>query len=282
MRVHSKIVVGVSAIVIAGLVAFLGLRPFASDGPFSAVSEGLSLSPPPVSAQTSSFLDQEAGIAGYAKVEWDATTNPTTWNNVTRQLQNVEKQGAEYIVGTYALMDYTTRWDPHVFISKDGWVVVYWANDESPGIFLDMKAGLEQALPQRVVASIAAASGANSPSVSYFDFAHPTANRIVLASIRTNAEGNSPFFVTVSSGIRVLRAGWAFWASADSESSLWMGGSFLTRGRGAPDAIRAVRAPIIETLEPTTFPIGSEVMFSVAEEHSRGTLMTLVLLVREG
>ena len=270
-------------VVLAVLLALVSTKGFPGNGSMENLASGLSLSPPPGAAQSATFLDQEAGMAGYAQVQWDAATNTNTWNNIKAQLQIIEKEGADYVVGTFALTDYAVRWDPHLYISKDGWVVVYWPRDESPAIFLDMKAGLEQTLPDRVIGTIAAAGGTARPTVSYYDFTHPTANRIVMPSLQTVAGGSAEFSITVPSGVAMLGGGWAFWNGGATSChnhyrNLLLGGNQIACGDGAGDAVRDVLVPILGSLSATSFPIGTETTFRAT---GPGTFTTVVMILRE-
>lgn len=282
MKRSGVFVAATALAILAILFVFVSTKGFPGNGTMENLASGLSLAPPPVAAQSATFLDQEAGMAGYARVEWDAATNTNTWNNIKAQLLIIEKEGADYVVGTFALTDYTVRWDPHVYISKDGWVVVYWPRDESPAIFLDMKAGLEQTLPDRVIGTIAAAGGAARPTVSYYDFTHPTANRIVMPSLQTVASGSAEFSITIPSGVAMLGGGWAFWSGESSCHNhygiLQLGGNRIACGDGTGDALRDVFVPRLGSLSATAFPIGTETTFKAT---GIGTFTTVVMILRE-
>jgi hypothetical protein len=246
---------------------------------------GISLSAPAVSAETANFLESEAGIAGYGKVSWDASTNSTTWNNIKDQLQTTEKEGDDYIVGTLAMTDYSTRWDPHVYIDKDGWVVIYWPRDETRSILLDIKAGFGKTMVERAISSIASSGGQASPPISYYDFANPTANRILVASLPVTTNGDATFSVTIPPGIALLAAGWVFWDTSgvgchNHYNRLPFGSTQLTCGY-PKDTVRNVSIPKIGSLSPPQIPVNTETFFTVDQRNGTDTRTSIMLVLRE-
>jgi len=275
-------------VVAVALVSFVGFNTLIIDKGIANVLSEISLSPPSVSAATATFLDDEAGIAGYAQVSWDASTNPQTWNNVKSQLQTIEKEGDNYVVGTFALTDYSPRWDPHVYVDKDGWVVAYWPKDESRAIFLDIKAGFGKTHAQRAIAVIAASGGVATPSIGYYDFTNPTANRIVVASLPTTQIGDAQFSVTRPTGIALLAAGWVFRDTQQdsrcfSNSSQFSIGSRRLACASDYDAIRGIYIPRIGWLSSVDIPVDTETFFEVSEgtASGRATYTSVVLVIRE-
>lgn len=288
-------IVAVLTLTVLGLLAGLALldRSTVTDSGSKSVWEGLALSMrPALAAPTASFLDTEAGIGGYAQVTWTASTSATVWSNVKAQLQTIEKEGSDYVIGTFALTDYAPRWDPHVYIGKDGWVVVYWPKDETPAILFDIKAGFGKTHVDRAMAAIAAAGGVPKPSVSYYDFAHPTANRIITASLPTTASGEASFSVTLPSGVAMLAAGWVFWSGGGGTScrseglfsygyggTLSVGSTRLACGN-AIEPVRNAVSPEIGILTTASVPVGTETSFRVLQEAGN-TYTSIVLVVRE-
>jgi hypothetical protein len=245
---------------------------------------GISLSAPAVSAETANFLESEAGIAGYGKVSWDASTNSTTWNNIKDQLQATEKEGDDYTVGTLAMTDYSTRWDPHVYIDKDGWVVIYWPRNETRSILLDIKAGFGKTMVERAISSIASSGGQASPPINYYDFANPTANRILVASLPVSTAGDPTFSVTIPPGIALLAAGWIFWDDYGTDcrynNKLYFGSIELACGYGQ-DAVRNVPIPQIGILAPPQIPVDTETFFRVNQRRDNDTRTSVMLVLRE-
>ena len=264
------------------LASALSIRTLLNDDGNDSFLGGISLSAPAVSAETANFLEGEAGIAGYGKVSWDAPTNGTTWNNIKDQLQITEIEGDNYVVGTLAVTDYSTRWDPHVYIDKDGWVVVYWPKDETRSILLDIKAGFGKTLVERLILSIASSGGQASPPINYYDFANPTANRILVASLPLSKVGDSTFSVTIPPGIALLAAGWIFWDtySPGCYNELRFGSDALACGYGN-DSVRDVQIPKIGSLTPPKIPVDTETFFTVHLGTNVVTRTSVILVLRE-
>jgi len=282
MRKRRYLAIAGILVLVFSLASVFGIIKVFNDEGTGSFLGGISLSAPAVSAETSNFLEGEAGIAGYGKVSWDASTNSTTWNNIKDQLQTTEKDEDNYVVGTLAMTDYSTRWDPHVYIDKDGWIVVYWPKDETRSILLDIKAGFGKTMVERAMSSIASSGGQASPSISYYDFANPTANRIFVASIPVNTNGNATFSVTIPPGIALLAAGWVSWDTYNTGCSnqLFFGSTSLACGF-EQDTVRNVSIPKIGSLAPPQIPVDTETFFTV--KHTRGTVTrtSVMLVLRE-
>lgn len=72
------------------------------------------------------FLDEEAGISAYVWLEEGVDLA------AVRPLYSVvEDETDEYIIGTLELAGYSRTWWPHMWVHRDGWVIVYY-NPEQP------------------------------------------------------------------------------------------------------------------------------------------------------
>ena len=167
---------------VAGLVAWW---PFAgSDTGTLAERPGVFSLVRPAFAQEGSFLDQEAGIAAYANVG-----SAINLENARLAFKVLEAEETDFLIGTVDVIA-TTVLDrlPHLFVHKDGWLVAYFLKDEGIGYAWPYGHGIEppddvlvQALNQ-----VSASVGALLPSVTYYDFEFPAANKITVVNAASN------------------------------------------------------------------------------------------------
>lgn len=250
-------------------------------------SRGIPLIRPGVAYAQAGFLEAEAGMAGYTKMNW-ATSVEQVWPDVRRQFSTVEKETGTYIIGTFRLSDYYTWWDPHVYLGKDGWLVMYYPKTWAPALFIDIK-GSDPSTFQKVAKRIAAAGGASYTPINYYDFEFPQANRIVVASALTKPDQTSMFSVLVPSAIRVFSKTYVFWAGADgyycfkNMGKLKLGETILAQGQYY-DSNLGVDYPKLGSLKPGEVVPDVESTFALVGcgHSSSGTAKaSIVFLVNE-
>ena len=132
LRVLLLVSVGVGA----ALLGYILMTQKESTEPALASGSNSALERPAIpEASASSFLETEAGMAGYTKLDWTIPVEDV-WPDLRRQFRTIEKETEEYIVGTVSMSIYPWPWDPHVYIDKDGWLVVYYSSDRTPAYFI--------------------------------------------------------------------------------------------------------------------------------------------------
>ena len=94
---------------------------------------GLTLVQPAFAQETGkSFLEEEAGISLYVNAEEEIDLPKA------KSLYKVlEDETDSYLIGTVELSGYGEDWWPHVWIHKDGWIVVYYLKEEPTSRLMD-------------------------------------------------------------------------------------------------------------------------------------------------
>ena len=85
-------------------------------------------------AAISSFLDDEAGIAAYTQ-----TPGSIDLSVVRDEFRTIERETAEYIIGSVGIPDYSEDHDPHVYVHTDGWVLAYYLAAEQASYIIDLR-----------------------------------------------------------------------------------------------------------------------------------------------
>lgn len=194
---------------------------FSAHGPSISSSSQFAFAPPPVEAAGETFLEKEAGITAYARLEWLESADKN-WSKILGQFYSIEKQDVGYVVGTLRMYPISVKtlsgMEPHVYVSKNGWVVAYFLKNE-PAVRLICWPGgsvcpggegsntLGWAIQQ-----VSAAGAAVAKDVSYFDFRYPSANRLFVA------RGNT-FSVLVPSSMTVYERSFSIHVKSYSQCS---------------------------------------------------------------
>jgi Tol biopolymer transport system component len=193
-------------LVVIGLLGWQGI--FQRDTKTSATEEsGISLVRPAF-AQTGSFLDQEAGIAAYVQVP-----GPVNLEDVKGAFKTIEQATSDFVVGTVEIPNAPLA--PHAFISSDGWIVTYFFKVESVGNAWPYYQGFKppDAVLERALTQVSSIVGGAPTSISYFDFAHPGANKITVINALNNYDS---FEVQIPNGFQVLEAAETGYYSGDN------------------------------------------------------------------
>ncbi len=122
------------------------------------------------------FLEQEAGIAAYVKVN-----NAIDLKLADGVFRGIDSKTSDYIIGSVALPDYNENEDPHVFIHKDGWLIAYYPKNEPVTKIINWndydnnKLELALAEVNNVLTLVLS-------EPSYYHFAYPEANAVIVAA----------------------------------------------------------------------------------------------------
>jgi hypothetical protein len=194
-----RIIPIIATTLLLAAIGLLGWQSISHRDATTSAPEGSGISlVRPAFAQTGSFLDQEAGIAAYMKVQ-----DPVDLEDAKRAFKTIEQDTNDFVVGTVEVANAPLA--PHTYVSSDGWIVAYFLRDESVGYAWPYGAGfrppddvLARALTQ--VQADAVIVGAPT-SLSYFDFEYPAANRISVI----NAPGSRDYIdVLIPNGFQVF------------------------------------------------------------------------------
>lgn len=155
-------------------------------------------------AVSASFLDNEAGIAAYAKAP-----GAIDLGSARRAYKIVERETAEFIVGWVPpraglAEDFNVR----VYVSRDGWIVAYHLRDEPTGKFIDWGSysdGTFQTYLEEALQVVASSAGIRAGQVGYYHYGYPTADAL-LVLVKASS---GTFSFTVPSGLAVSEMSWS-------------------------------------------------------------------------
>jgi len=162
----------------------------------------LPLQAPAVKAQSSSFLEREAGISAY--VNANRAINLTQVKDVFRTL---EVQTSDYLIGSVPVSNYDETEDVHAYVHKDGWILVYYLANDPLSKIIDWRAYNTTAIPtklEQALGTLASRVGVGTTNVAFYDFRFPTATHLMLAG-----KSNDSFQVKLPDGFEYYQMGWS-------------------------------------------------------------------------
>jgi hypothetical protein len=176
------------------------------------------------------FLQQEAGISAYVKV--DQKIDLARVRGVFKTEE--EPLNDQYLIGEVALADLPPEAHPHVYVNKDGWIVAYYSNNAPSSKIMQWigygggvisKTTLEDAI-RKVYDALPLPY---PQDVKYYHFKYPNATRImVITKINSKRDVTESFYLTIPPTVRLLEASWALNHSGGSHGSLGIGDKWIT------------------------------------------------------
>ncbi len=165
--------------------------------------------------QPATFVDEEAGIAGYIKV--NQTIDLSKVDDLCR---NITEQNSNYLICSIDVPDYDDNHSPTVYTHKDGWVMAYYRNTEPVSKIIDFRHYTGDAkLPtkfEQVINLVVAKIGAPSATPTYYHFAYPNAKKMMLIAEKTEPTKNDDFQINLPSGFSYYEESWS--AARDDNS----------------------------------------------------------------
>jgi len=127
---------------------------------------------------TTSFLEKEAGIACYTKLNQkiDLAT-------AKKAFRTIEKNTDTYVLGSVPITGYATSDDVHCFIHKDGWIVAYYLRDEPTSKIMYWYNWDGKNISTKILEGLVFAGsivGVTPTDVKYYHFKYPDANRLMI------------------------------------------------------------------------------------------------------
>lgn len=170
------------------------------------------------------FPADEAGISAYVKAKASIDLNASK-----SAFTSIERQTADYIIGTVALSLHTEEQYPHVYVSKDGWVVAYYPNDRSSAwIFpwADYAGGaLTSTTLSKAAGTVATAVGGTTTGLKYYDFRYPGATKMMMI-VESTYNGNNFFKVTIPTSFSTYAVYWSHYDSNYKSKAYLNNGQF--------------------------------------------------------
>jgi hypothetical protein len=180
---------------------------------------------------TPTFLDEEAGISLY--VDIGRSIDLGVIKTVFRTL---EKETADYIVGSIALPGLTENEDVHCFVQKDGWIVTYYLEGEPISKIVDWNlwsqstSKLTENKLQVGLKQITNILEVVVTSVKYYHFQYPNANKCMIILETLTGSGEDSFNITIPDDITVYERSWSHCAQRPAHygsSNLKVDGSII-------------------------------------------------------
>ncbi len=132
-----------------------------------------------------SFLEEEAGACAYTRL-----TPPVNLTLAKTSFKTVEYECEDYIVGSVAVSGEESE-DAHVYVSKDGWLAAYYLNEEPfPEILKSMTNFSDNKL-EDALQTVCDALWISLPTVNYYDFRYPNANKVQLVADEVRLAGTT-------------------------------------------------------------------------------------------
>ena len=156
------------------------------------------------------FPASEAGISAYvkAKASIDLNTSKTAF-------ASIERETADYIIGTVALTWHTEEQYPHVYVSKDGWIVAYYPKDRSSGWLMpwaDYAGGpISSTTLSKAIGIVATAVGGTTTGIKYYDFRYPDASKMMF--IMESTAGTEFFKIIIPTTFSIYAIDWSHFSS---------------------------------------------------------------------
>ena len=121
-------------------------------------------------------IANEAGIAAYFQ-----QPDGIDLSAVRGLYRTIEADEENYIIGSMQVRDYGERWDVHVYVSADGWVLAYYPKDQPASRIVDSYAfdGVAVVTTLEVVLERVASEVGRSGTegISFYDFRYASNDR---------------------------------------------------------------------------------------------------------
>jgi hypothetical protein len=127
-----------------------------------------------ISTSGASFLEEEAGVCAYTKLD-----TPINLSIVKTAFRTIEYECDDYIIGSVAVSNDESE-DVHVYVSKDGWLVAYYLKEEPFPKILKTLMNFDDNKLTDALKKICDTLWVTLPPVNYYDFRNPNANRVLI------------------------------------------------------------------------------------------------------
>lgn len=171
----------------------------------TGITEPISLVSPSLA---STFLDEEAGICIYTDVGQSLDLSIAKGVYKT-----IEKETPDYVVGSISLSGLPESDDVHCFVHMDGWIVVYYLDEEPASKIIDWnwytggvlsKTKLESGLLEMCLAL-----GVAAGNPSYYHFQYRFANRLMIIIDTQEVTGTDSFTLRLPSDFTFYERSWS-------------------------------------------------------------------------
>jgi len=214
--VRRKLICLVAVLVVAAAGSFVAVK---LHSPSSSGTTGIGSLPSylnlsaPAFAQgvpTDKFPYTEAGISCYMRFQ-----QTVDLQRVQRSLRVIEEATTDYVIGVIELEGSDQSMWPHVYVTKDGWVLVYYSKSDPTSKLMQWSSYSDGTIKSTTLRDALLTLEGNAgldPSkadgdLKYFHFQWPEATKLlIVADYVTN--GSHAFYYTVMAGLSVYDATW--------------------------------------------------------------------------
>jgi hypothetical protein len=252
------------AVIIAGTLALSPFVRHADEAPVFGGAPtliGLAL---PAFAQSAglTFPTTEAGMSAYANA--GVSIDLAKARSLFSVIEDVSE---DYVIGTVTLAGHKEDMWPHVYIGRDGWLLVYYLKAE-PSSKLVQWYGYQRdrvttTTLKDTLVSLSRDLGLDlakiASTMGYCHFQHPDATKLLI--VVDTEEGNDSFKYTIPSGIRLDDAAWSHYANVGgwggSSGSDVDGSALFSTGSGTYEACGSLPGECLTPDAPHTANISS-------------------------
>lgn len=193
-------------------------------------------------SQSSTFLDEEAGISIYM----DAG-QVLDLELAKSGFKIIEKETSNYVVGVISLPDHPESDDVHCFVHKDGWIVVYYLKSEPICKIIDWNSYINEVLIKTKLQigldEICNTLFITPTNVQYYHFQYPNADKCIIILEMQVSEGTDSFNLKIPSELIVYERSWSHRAGP----TILAKNGFLTFTQLSPDIFHIVEAYVYST-----------------------------------
>ena len=153
------------------------------------------------------FPADEAGISAYVKA-----SSSIDLNDAKSSFASIERETADYIIGTVALAQHTEEQYPHVYVSTDGWVVAYYPKDRESSWIVPWADYVEGPISSTYLSNaagiVATAVGGTTSGLKYYDFRYPDATKMMIV-VESVKGGENFFTVVIPTSFAIYAVDWS-------------------------------------------------------------------------
>ena len=153
------------------------------------------------------FPADEAGISAYVKAK-----DVIDLNAAKPAFATIERETADYIIGTVALSGHTEEQYPHVYVSTDGWVVTYYPIDRPSSWILPWKdysgGPISSTTLSKAAGIVCNQIGGTTTGLKYYDFRYEAASKMMII-VESVKNGANFFKVTIPTNFSTYAVDWS-------------------------------------------------------------------------
>ena len=154
------------------------------------------------------FPADEAGISAYVKAK-----DVIDLNAAKPAFTTIERETADYIIGTVALSGHTEEQYPHVYVSTDGWVVAYYPNNRPSSWILPWKdysgGPISSTTLSKAAGIVCNQIGGTITGLKYYDFRYEAASKMMIIAESSPSGGTNFFKITIPTSFVTYVVDWS-------------------------------------------------------------------------